>query len=205
MEHINSHAWRYLLDVGHFTREHTIKAGKVLSFHAQKVVCIKKGKIGKDKEFGRVFQLGRIKGNFFFVLGSSSLRMDDKKSFIPLVEEHATLFGEGVLESASADKGYWAAKNQRELTKRGVRESGLQRPINIKTKRGLSSQEVQERLRDRRAGIEPLIGRAKHGGQLGRSRMKSDTATLAAGYASVFGFNLRQLSRAQRLAAAKAA
>ena len=44
-----------------------------------------------------------------------------------------------------------------------------------------------------------LIGRsmrlAKHGGQLGRSRMKSDATTKSAGYAAVFGFNLRQLTR----------
>ena len=56
IDQINSHAWRYLLDVGHFTRTHMIKAGK-------------------DKEFGRVFQLGRIKGNFLYVLASTSLRI----------------------------------------------------------------------------------------------------------------------------------
>jgi transposase, IS5 family len=55
--------WRYLLDVGHFTRTHTLKAGKILSFHAKELACIKKGKIGKEFQFGRVFQLGRIKGN----------------------------------------------------------------------------------------------------------------------------------------------
>ena len=86
---------------------------------------------------------------------------------------------------------------KRELTRRGVKESGLQRPVNIKSEQGLPSREVQERLKDRRAGIEPIIGHAKHGGQLGRSRMKSDAATLAAGYASVLGLNLRQLTRHQ--------
>ena len=135
--------------------------------------------------------------DFFFVLASTSLRMDDKASFIPLVEEHARLFGDGMLKSVSADKGYWQAKNQRELGKRLVPESGLQRPGNTKNKQGLPTKEAQERLRDRRAGIEPLIGHAKHGGQLGRSRMKSDAATLAAGYGSVLGLNLRQLIRHQ--------
>ena len=36
-----------------------------------------------------------------------------------------------------------------------------------------------------RSGIEPLIGHAKQGGQLGKSRMKKDESTLAAGYAAV--------------------
>jgi len=196
-EQVRDDAWRYLLDVGHFTRTGKIKAGKILAFHAKAVACIKKGKVGKDKEFGRVFQLGRIKGNFLYVLESTSLRMDDKQSFAAMLAEHATLFGEGTLKSASADKGYWMAKNQRDLTKRGVTESGLQRPCNIKSREGLGSIDVQARLRDRRAGIEPLIGHTKHGGQLGKSRMKSDAATLAAGYASVLGLNMRQLVRHQ--------
>ena len=194
-EQVRDTAWRYLLDVGHFTREGTMKVGKLLAFHAKEVVCIKKGKIGKDKEFGRVFQLGRIKGNFMFVLASTTLRMEDKHSFIPMLAEHSSLFGEGTLKSIATDKGYWKAKNQRELTKLGVVESGLQRPGNVKSCEGLPSLEVQKRLRDRRAGIEPLIGHAKHGGQLGKSRMKSDVATLAAGYGSVLGLNLRQLIR----------
>ena len=131
--------------------------------------------------------------------------MDDKASFIPMLAEHAIVFGKDRLKSATADKGYWAAKNQREMLKRGVTENGLQRPANIKNRRGLPSEEVQARLRDRRSGIEALISHAKHGGQLGKSRMKSDAATLAAGYGSVLGLNLRQLIRHQAGKAKKAA
>ena len=58
-----------------------------------------------------VFQLGRIKGDFLYVLASTSLRMEDKQSFAPMLAEHAVLFGAGALKSASADKGYWSAKN----------------------------------------------------------------------------------------------
>ena len=54
---------------------------------------------------------------------------------------------------------------------------------------------VVEKLHNRRAGIEPLIGHLKQGWQMGRSRMKSDPTTLSAGYSSVLGFNLRQLKR----------
>ena len=205
-EQIKDQAWRYLLDVGHFTRTHTIKAVKVLAFHARDVACIRKGKVGKDNEFGRVFQLGRIKGNFLFALASTSVRQDDKASLVPMLEEHANLFGSGALKSAGADKGYWTANNLRAFAKRGIQECGLQCPGNVKRRKGLPSPKVQERLRNRRAGIEALIGHTKLGGQLGKSRMKSDAATLAAGYASVLGFNLRQISRyqKQRLSGAKA-
>lgn len=53
---IRKDAWRYLLDVAHFIRTQSLKSGKILSFHSEAVTCIKKGKPGKEKEFGRVFQ-----------------------------------------------------------------------------------------------------------------------------------------------------
>lgn len=191
------HGQGYLSDVSHFVQTHAMKTGKLLSFHAQQVACIMKGKLGKDKEFGRVFQLGRIAGNFLFVMSSTSIQMNDKKSMPDMLVEHGRLFGEGTLKSATADKGYWSQGNLQQLRRHGVTEIGLQHPANIKNIRDLPSQDTQTRLRDRRAGIEPLIGHAKHGGQLGKSRMKSDTATLAAGYSSVLGFNLRQFIQKQ--------
>jgi IS5 family transposase len=196
-DQVKTHAWRYLLDVAHFTRTHTIKEGKLLSFHARSVACITKGKLGKAREFGRVFQIGRIKGNFLFVGKADSVKMNDKQTFVAMLNEHAYLFGENAMKSVGADKGYWSRENRKALVTRGVVEIGLQHPHNAKDLSHLPSSDIQERLRDRRAGIEPLIGHVKHGGQLGRSRMKSDRATLAAGYASVLGFNLRQIIRKQ--------
>jgi hypothetical protein len=70
LEQISEDGWRYLPGVSHFIRKHTIKAGKILSFHAKQVACIKKGKVGKDKEFGLVFQLARYQGQFPFRLGA---------------------------------------------------------------------------------------------------------------------------------------
>lgn len=193
---IKNNARRYLLDVGHFTRTHAIKVGKLLSFHASQVACIKKNKAYKKMEFGRVFQLGRIKGNFLFVLKSTSVRMEDKHSFIPLVKEHQKLFGNGILENLATDKGYWSDKNRKMILQMGKTTAGIQKPFTVKEIEKDLSQ--QEHLRNRRAGIEPLIGHAKHGGQLGKSRMRSDKATLAAGYGSILGLNLRQLIRHQQ-------
>lgn len=190
---IRQDAWRYLLDVGHFTRKHTLKIGKILSFHIKSVSCIKKGKFGKEYEFGRVFQLGRIKGNFLFVLESTTIDMNDKQSFIPLLQEHASIFGSSELKNIATDKGYWSAKNRKELVRFGIETAGFSAPSTVKSEQIDSA--LQERLHNRRAGIEPLIGHAKHGGQLGKSRMKTDRTTLAAGYSSIFGFNLRQLIR----------
>jgi hypothetical protein len=189
---IKSYAWRHLLDVAHFVRNHTIKAGKILSIHSQAVACIVKGKAGKPHEFGRVFQLGRIFGNFMIVAQSTSLKMNDKLSFPALLETHAQIFGKGKLQSVATDKGYWSKRNYHEALGKKVNPVGMQQPIKNGNNPLKLDQEIL-RLRDRRAGIEPLIGHLKHGGMLGRSRMKTDSGTLAAGYASVLGFNMRQL------------
>jgi transposase, IS5 family len=168
---LKNDACRYLLDVGHFTRTHTIKAGKLLSFHAKELACINKGKLGKDKEFGRVFQLGRIGGNFMFVLESTSVMMSDKKSFIPLLAEHQQIFGKDVLESVATDKGYWSLKNKQALTDLRITTAGLAKPGQLKEE--ATDLNLKETLHNRRAGIEPLIGHIKRGGQLGKSRVKS--------------------------------
>jgi hypothetical protein len=160
------------------------------------LACIKKGKIGKEFQFGRVFQLGRIRGNFLYVLSSTSIDMNDKKSFIPLIKEHAKIFGNGLLSTVAADKGYWKEKNRKYLKDMGIPTLGLQRPASVNQEK--EDTLLLEHLHNRRAGIEPLIGHIKHGGQLGKSRMKSDTATLAAGYGSVLAFNLRQMIRWQQ-------
>ncbi len=189
---IKSHAWRYLLDVAHFTRKNAIKAGKILSLHAQAVACVSKGKTGKPHEFGGVFQLGRIKGNFMMVAQSLNLQMNDKLSFQELLGEHVRLLGDGKLKSVATDKGYWSLKNCNKVIAKKITTIGMQKPNKPgKVSTALAQEALQ--LRNRRAGIEPLIGHVKHGGQLGRSRMKSDSGTLAAGYASIFGFNIRQL------------
>ena len=73
-----------------------------------------------------------------------------------------------------------------------MKEIGLQKP---RQKNTIEVEIVSEVLVNRRAGIEPLIGHAKQKGQLGKSRMKYDETTKAAGYTAILGFNGRQLIR----------
>jgi len=191
LEQIRQKARRYLSDVGYFVRNHTVKAGKILSLHAEEVACIPKKKAGKPHEFGRAFQLGRIGGNFLIAFTSTSVRMEDKPSLLPVIQEHREIFGADVLQEVGTDKGYYSTKNIRSVKELSINADGIQRPVNIKKQ---PPPEVVKLLRDRRAGIEPLIGHAKAYG-LRKSKMKSDRATLASGYRSVLGFNLNQLTR----------
>lgn len=185
---------KYLKDVGHFVKTHKLKTGKILSFHVDQVACIRKGKVGKDNEFGRVFQLGRIRGNFLIGLHSSEVNLSDKHAIAPMIEKHTELFGAGVLKSVGTDKGYYKSSNVKILQKAGVQEIGIQAPSNLKRSINKTDPTAQERIRCRRAGMEPLIGHAKRFG-LGKSRMKSDESTHASGFKALMGFNLRQLER----------
>ena len=184
-------AWRYLLDVGHFVRTGTIKSGKILALKVRDVVCISKGKIGKDKEFGRVFQLGRIGGNFLIPYLCTSLRMNDKECLPQVIMEHCAIFSETQQVSVSTDKCYYSEYNIDFVEAMTGSADGVQRPVNVKNQ---VETPQKEELYNRRAGVEPLIGHAKEFG-LRKSRMKSDEATLASGYRSVTGFNLHQLMR----------
>src|SRR5215510_695014 len=107
-----------------------------------------------------------------------------------MVAEHQRLFGKGTLRSCGADKGYYSAANREYLCALpGLAEVGLQQPGLELGTLSESERATRRRLANRRAGIEPLIGHAKQGGQLGHSRMKHDASTLAAGYAAIGGFN----------------
>jgi len=170
--------------------------GKTLSFHAKAVACFNKGKDHKKYEFGRAYQIGRIQGNILYVGKCTSIRMEDKQSLGLMIEEHEKIFEHVPLDSVATDKGYYSKQNIKILTDKKVRQIGIQLPNNAKSEAIKLSDEESEKLRNRRAGIEPLIGHTKHGGQLGQSRMKNDKNTESSGYCAILGFNLRQVKRA---------
>lgn len=197
-EQINAHAKKYFHDVEQYVFTSKMVQGKIMSFHLSMVACFNKMKEGKKLQFGRQFQLGRIGGNFMIVAPCGDVRMEDKRSVVPMIAEHERLFGSATLRSYGTDKGYFSHANMRHLANtKAIAEVNLQRPGLDLSFLPEEEQAVRTALTNRRSGIEPLIGHIKHGGQLGRSRMKKDQSTLASGYSAVAGFNLRQIVRHQ--------
>lgn len=167
---------------------------KTLCFHLKDISCFKKK--GKETQFGRSHQLGRLKGNFMVIGNSDRVRMEDHRSLSGMLDLHQSLFGQDALTSFAADRGYASQNNKNILIQRGVQDIGLQ----IKSSK--HSHPPPERnqhikLQNRRAGIEPLVGHLKRGWQMGKTRLKTDRTGLSSAYASVLGFNLRQLMRNQ--------
>lgn len=196
IEQLVMHGESYLLSVKNFITTGTAEVTKRLCFHLNDVACFNKKKEHKKYEFGRAFQLIRLPGNFLFVAKSNTVRMDDKKSLLPVVDEYNAFFAKDPLNSVATDKGYYGANNVKGLLKRKVAKVGVQIPANTQNKNITLSDEEAETLSNRRAGIEPLIGHTKQGGQLGKSRMKNDRNIESSAYAAVLGFNLRQTIRA---------
>ncbi|MBA2649202.1 MAG: transposase [Legionella sp.] len=199
IEQINTLAEQYIEDVSYFLMEGMVAPAKALSFLLKEVACFTKGKLGKKYQFGRCVQLGRIDGNFLFVTKSTSVHMTDKTSLPEVIKCHQVLFDNAKINSVATDKGYYSKAHEKYLQAKGVTEIGLQRPNNIKTPPIKSmSKEREEELVNRRSGIEPLIGHVKQGGQLGRSRMKSDKGIECSGYTAVLAFNMRQFIKCQK-------
>jgi len=196
MDQLLSYGATYLESVKAYIETGKAVPGKILSFHARAVACFNKGKDHKKYEFGRAYQIGRIQGNILYVGKCTSIRMEDKKSLELMIEEHEKTFAQTHLDSVATDKGYYSKKNIKILSDKKVRQIGIQLPSNAKNDAIQLSDEESEKLRNRRAGIEPLIGHAKQGGQLGQSRMKNDKNTESSGYCAILGFNLRQTIRA---------
>jgi transposase, IS5 family len=99
------------------------------------------------------------------------------------------------IESIGTDKGYYSKENEQLALDFGVKAVAIQKPQRTlkDAPKNPISQECIELLANRRAGIEPIIGHLKRHWQMGRSRMKSDKTTESSGYASMLGFNLRQM------------
>lgn len=196
IEQLVAHGESYLLSVRNFIETGSAEATKRLSFHLDQVACFNKKKEHKKYEFGRAFQLVRLAKNFLFVAKCTDVRMDDKKSLLSVVDEYEACFVRGKINSIATDKGYYGINNVNRLIKKKIPLVGVQIPANTKDNIALLSDEDKVILSNRRAGIEPLIGHTKQGGQLGKSRMKNDRNIESSGYAAVLGFNLRQFVRA---------
>lgn len=191
-DQLKESAHDYLGDVCKFINNGVIEPTKRLSFHLKELACFNKNKADKRLRFGRAFQLGRIGGNFLLVGKSDSVQMPDKKAVKSMLKLHQDLFPKTPSPSVALDKGYYTKANAAYLKKKTGIDMGLQKPSKVKAEK--HSKDYTELIK-RRNGIEPLIGHAKRGGQLGKSRMKYDRTIESSGYSAILGFNGRQLIR----------
>jgi IS5 family transposase len=178
-------------DIYYFLKNQKIKAGKILSLGRDMVTCIRKGKAGKLNEFGRIWFVAKIKGNYTFGFSpKDEVRQSDSESFDISLEQFNEIFSTSP-DSVSADQGFWSDNNIASCILSEVKEIGIHPRGNLNW---LVNDEEVERLTNRRASVEGAIGNLKKRG-MGKSKMKSDEATFLEGQRSFLSMNLSRFTK----------
>ena len=150
-------------------------AGKVLSLFEPHSHAIRKGKPHKPTEFGRLVRLDEVENGIVSRYEVLEGNPADTKAWSAALEQHRVSFGRSP-RMATADRGYFSAKNEREAEDIGVERVAL-------PARGRLSQARTQRQKERwfqralrwRAGIEARISTLKHPFSMVRATYKGDS------------------------------
>lgn len=182
---------KLLKDIRYFIRNQKMKKGKILSLGRDMVTCIRKGKIGKTNEFGRKWFVAKLKGNYAFGFSpKENVRLEDSESLEMGLKQFKEIF-DSAPTSVTGDQGFWSDSNIVSCLEAEVEEIGIHPRGNVNW---LVDDEDIERLRNRRASTEGIIGHVKMRG-MGKSKMKSDNATLLEGQRSILSLNLSRFTK----------
>jgi transposase, IS5 family len=137
-------------------------AGKVLSLFEPHTQVIRKGKAHKPNEFGRLVRIDEVENGIVSAYEILEGNAADTNSWLPAVAHHKTLFGEAP-QMATADRGFFTAKNEQQAEDWGVEKVAL-------PARGCLSKSRAKRQKERwfsralrwRAGSEATISHLKN-------------------------------------------
>jgi transposase, IS5 family len=147
--------------------------GKVLSLFEPHTQVIRKGKAHKPNEFGRLVRIDEVENGI--VSGYQVLEGNpaDTTAWMPALQQHQECFGRAP-EMATADRGYFSAKNEREaqeLTR--VKKVALPARGRLSAKRAkLQKQRWFRRALRWRAGCEATISTLKNPFSMWRATYK---------------------------------
>jgi IS5 family transposase len=146
--------------------------GKVLSLFEPHTQVIRKGKAHKPNEFGRLVRIDEVENGIvsgYQVLESNSA---DTTAWMPALQQHQACFGRAP-EMATADRGYFSAKNEREAQELRVKKVALPARGRLSAKRAkLQKQRWFRRALRWRAGCEATISTLKNPFSMWRATYK---------------------------------
>jgi IS5 family transposase len=178
-------------------------AGKVLSLFEPHTQVICKGKAHKPTEFGRLVRLDEVEHGI--VSGYQVLEGNpaDTTSWLPAVDHHHACFGHAP-HMATADRGFFSARNEREAKARGVAKVAL--PARGRLSRRRAAHQKQRWFRRAlrwRAGCEATISTLKHPFSMVRATYKGEPGFQRYVGWSVITKNLCAIARWQKRRALK--
>jgi len=169
---------------------------KLYSIFEEHTELLKRGKAGKDIEFGHMIGIQQVRGRFITDYEVYESKPVEHKILRPALESHKELFGT-YPDSLTADKGYW--ENTAALRK-------LEQDVSLVAiaKKGRRTEQEAERehssafsaMQRFRAGIEGTISCLKRVFRLARCFNKGWPQFAATAGAAIFSHNLVTLARA---------
>jgi IS5 family transposase len=147
---------------------------KVLSLFEPHTEAIRKGKVVKPTEFGKLVKLQEAEAQFITDYTVCATRVSDQDLWVPALDRHEQLFGRPP-RLAVADAGFASASNEQAATGRGVRRVALPKRGRLPSARGVHQRQRWFRRALRwRAGIEARISTLKHPFSMLRATYKGD-------------------------------
>jgi IS5 family transposase len=176
-------------------RGETRSEGKIVSIFEPHTQVIRKGKLRKPTEFGRLVRIDGIEEGLvsgFEVLPSNH---GDALSWKPALENHLELFGRAP-HTATADAGYYSAANEKLGYAMGVKRVAIRKKGKLSEERKTLQRSRWFRRAQRwRTGIEAEISILKHPFGMERARYKGEDGFKRHVGASVLAHNLAAIAR----------
>lgn len=148
--------------------------GKVLSLFEPHTQAIRKGKAHKPTEFGRLVRLDEVENGIVSRYEVLEGNPADTNAWSAALEQHQMNFGRPP-RMATADRGYFAAKNEQDAKSAGVERVALPARGRLsKARTKLQKERWFRRALRWRAGIEARIGTLKHPFSMVRATYKGD-------------------------------
>jgi IS5 family transposase len=147
---------------------------KVLSLFEPHSQVIRKGKAHKPTEFGRLVRLDEVENGIVSGYEVLEGNASDSNCFIPAMKQHQASFGRAP-RMATADRGFFSAKNERAAKDLGVKKVAL--PARGRLSRSRAKHQEQrwfQRALRWRAGIEATISTLKHPFSMVRALYKGE-------------------------------
>jgi IS5 family transposase len=148
--------------------------GKVLSLFEPHSQVIRKGKPHKPTEFGRLVRLDEVEAGIVSQYEVLEGNPADTRGLLPAVSQSTALFGRPP-DTATADRGYYSARNEREAEALGVDKVAV--PARGRLSQARAERQKQPWFRRAlrwRAGIEARIATLKHRFGMLRAMYKGD-------------------------------
>jgi IS5 family transposase len=148
---------------------------KVLSLFETHTEVIRKGKAHKPNEFGRLVRIDEVENGIVSGYAVLEGNPDDKASWMPALKNHQACFGKAP-NMATADRGFYSAKNEREAQALGVKKVALPARGRLSAERAQKQKQRWFRRALRwRAGCEATISTLKHPFSMRRATYKGES------------------------------